>query len=83
MPKSRKRSWKKTAGDAELPLAELCRDCHDKVHATFEHRELESTYRSMEALRAAPELASYLKWIRKQAPTVRFRTRSNRRRGDR
>lgn len=83
VPKSRKRSWKKTSGDAELPTADLCRDCHEKVHATFGHRELETAYRSIEALRAAPELASYIKWIRKQPPTVRFHTRQDRRRGGR
>ncbi len=81
VPKSRKKQWKKTAGNAELPQADLCRDCHDKVHATFEHRQLEAAYRTIESLRAAPELAAYLKWIRKQPPTVRFRTRQRSDRG--
>ncbi len=75
MPRSRKRHKTRKTGDPTLPLVGLCRNCHEMVHATFDNKQLERLYHTVDALRAAPELASYLAWIRKQPATVRFRTR--------
>lgn len=57
---------------------ELCRPCHKQVHALFGNVELERVYNTIDLLRAAPALRSFIKWIRKQPATTSFRTaRSN------
>lgn len=53
----------------------LCRPCHKQLHATFSNNDLAKSYDSVEALRNAPLLAPFLKWIRKQAPDRNFKTR--------
>lgn len=53
----------------------LCRPCHKQVHALFANKELERAYSEISALRRAPELQKFVKWIRKQPPTVNITTR--------
>lgn len=52
----------------------FCRPCHKQVHATFSNKQLAENYHSVELLQAAPELAPFLAWIRKQKPDRNFRT---------
>jgi 5-methylcytosine-specific restriction endonuclease McrA len=52
----------------------LCKPCHKQLHAVFSNKELEQRYDSIEALRSAPQLAAFLKWIGKQKPDRNFRT---------
>lgn len=42
----------------------LCRDCHDAVHRFVSEKDLGSQYRSLEALRAHPEIARFVTWVR-------------------
>jgi hypothetical protein len=49
---------------AESPTVELCRPCHEQVHALFTNAELREEYDTVAALRAADRLADYLSWIR-------------------
>ena len=51
----------------------LCRQCHGMVHATYTNHTLAATYPTIAQLRLAPELAAFLRWVRKQAPTRRTR----------
>jgi len=60
-------------GKAEQRIP-LCKPCHKQLHATFSNRELELLYPTLEALRSAPRLQPFLKWIRKQKPDRNFRT---------
>ncbi|UCG15490.1 MAG: HNH endonuclease [Phycisphaerales bacterium] len=53
----------------------LCKTCHGHIHALFSVKELERSYRTLDALRAASPLQGYLRWIRKQKPTRQFRRR--------
>jgi hypothetical protein len=64
-----------TVEDVEL----LCPQCHGMVHATFTNATLAAVYPTLGQLRKAPELAAYLKWVRKQAPTSRKRNKPRRR----
>ena len=50
-----------TAADVDL----ICSQCHGMVHATFTNRTLEALYPTIEELRLAPELAAFIKWVRK------------------
>jgi hypothetical protein len=49
------------------------------VHATFTNATLAAIYPTIEQLRAAPELARFLTWVRKQPPTRRKRNKERRR----
>lgn len=64
----------------------ICRDCHDAVHALFSNKQLESEFDSVEALMANERFAKTVKFISKQDPGGRTKTkRSNdkrRRRGN-
>lgn len=52
----------------------LCKPCHKQIHATFGNTDLARVYASLAALRQAPQLQPFLKWIRKQKPDRNFRT---------
>jgi 5-methylcytosine-specific restriction protein A len=64
---------KEQGGTAEHRLP-FCRPCHKQIHATFSNKQLAESYHTIELLRAAPELAKFLAWIRKQKPDRNFRT---------
>jgi hypothetical protein len=51
----------------------ICSQCHGMVHATYTNETLARVYPTIEELRAAPELAAFLKWVRKQPPSRRKR----------
>jgi hypothetical protein len=65
-----------TAEDIEL----ICAQCHGMVHVTFTNRTLAALYPTIQQLRQAPELARYLRWVRRQPPTRRTRNARRRRR---
>jgi len=52
----------------------LCKPCHKQIHATYANTDLARVYDSIDALRRAPLLQPFLKWIRKQSPHRNFRT---------
>jgi 5-methylcytosine-specific restriction protein A len=54
--------------------APFCKPCHKQIHAIFSNKQLAEEYASLDALHAAPELATFLAWIRKQKPDRTFRT---------
>jgi hypothetical protein len=57
----------------------LCRQCHGMVHATYTNATLAGVYPVIAQLRRAPELAKYLRWVRKRPPSRRKRNRPRRR----
>jgi hypothetical protein len=65
-----------TTDDVEL----LCGQCHGMVHATFTNATLAAVYPTLPELRRAPELAGFLKWVRKLSPGRRKRNKERRRR---
>ncbi|HEX8330107.1 MAG TPA: HNH endonuclease [Hymenobacter sp.] len=48
------------------PTVDLCQPCHSSVHRFLSNRDLARRYPSVESLRQADELQTYLHWIRKQ-----------------
>ena len=64
-----------TAEHVEL----ICSQCHGMVHATFTNRTLEALYPTLAELRQAPELAAFLRWVRKQPASRRTRNEPRRR----
>lgn len=49
------------------------------VHATYTNRTVAVEYAIIEELRAAPELAAFIKWVRKQPVTRKKRNEERRR----
>jgi hypothetical protein len=64
-----------TQADVEL----ICSQCHGMIHATYANTTLAELYPTIAQLRRAPELASFLKWVRKQ-PSVCWTKNAPRRR---
>jgi len=52
----------------------LCRPCHKQLHALFSNAKLAKSFDRIELLKTAPELQTFLGWIRKQKPDRNFRT---------
>lgn len=48
------------------PVVNLCQPCHSSVHRFLSNRDLARRYSTIEALRGAEELQTYLRWIRRQ-----------------
>ncbi len=57
------------------PKALLCPTCHRQIHAMFSEATLAKEFNSIESLRANPEVASYLAWVRRQKGPTNFRVR--------
>ncbi len=64
-----------TNDDIEL----ICKQCHGMVHATFTNETLAAFYPTIEQLRKAPELAPYIRWVRKQPSSRRTKNAPRRR----
>lgn len=64
---------KERGGKAEHRLP-FCKPCHKQVHAVFSNKQLADAYHTIEQLRGAPELATFLSWICKQRADRNFRT---------
>jgi hypothetical protein len=67
-------------GGTQEDVALLCSQCHGMVHSTFTNQTLARMYPSVAKLREAPELESFLRWVRKQPPSRRKRNRPRRKR---
>ena len=75
----------KLKGGAKLPTVRLHQICHSAVHARFSETELARRLNDVEALRADPDLARFLEWVRTKpdgfhAPTRMTGTRKAARR---
>ncbi len=73
VPRSRKRHEEEGYG----PKADLCRDCHRKIHATWDNKALARERNTVESLRAAPELQTYFRWIRRRPACTYFGSRDS------
>lgn len=63
----------KSKGGTEDHVELICGQCHGMVHATFTNDTLAKVYPTVAELRLAPELAGFIKWVRKQPATRRTR----------
>ena len=53
-------------GGKDGPVVDLCQPCHSSVHRFLSNRDLARRCPTVEALRQAEELQTYLNWIRRQ-----------------
>lgn len=47
------------------------RVCHSKIHATWDENTLRDEYNTWEKIREAPEMQSFIRWVRKKPPEFR------------
>jgi hypothetical protein len=79
VPKTRLRKHKRRTGETrQTELVDLCRPCHSTIHVHLTEKQLEQDYASLEALRQHPEIARFIKWVRKQSPNKRIIVRKPR-----
>jgi len=63
------------------PKASLCSTCHRQLHALFSEETLAKELTSIDAIRANPQVAQYVRWARRQKGSANFPVRrSNNRR---
>lgn len=69
----------RSRGGTQDHVEMLCRQCHGMVHATYTNRTLGAIYPTIEQLRESPELAPFLRWVRKQPSSRCTRNKPRRR----
>ena len=64
-------------GGADGPTAEVCLPCHRQLHVLHDHETLATRLNTLDALRADPAIAAYLRWKRKakRVPTPKRQRR--------
>ncbi|MFP7693049.1 HNH nuclease-like protein HlpB [Bacillus subtilis] len=67
----------KEEGGTFLPTVMLCIPCHKQIHALYTNQELAVRLNGMAELRSDPELARFVKWIRKQPPEKLIKTKKS------
>lgn len=55
------------------------RICHRKIHSVLGERDLATVYHEPEALKAHPEIARFVRWVRTKPPEFYKRTEPARR----
>ncbi|GAC1526527.1 MAG: HNH nuclease-like protein HlpB [Ramlibacter sp.] len=68
----------KSRGGRETTL--LHRICHRQIHALFSETELAHDFANPAALRANPDVARFIDWVRTKPPAFMERTRKSARR---
>lgn len=69
----------KLKGGRQGPTVLLHQICHATLHASFTEAELARHYNTIEALRAAPEIAKFVAWVAGKPPGFYSRTAGGRR----
>ena len=64
----------KQKGGTHEHVAPLCRPCHGFIHATYDNYTLAVALNTLDALRRDPNVAKFVKFIRKQDVGAKFRT---------
>ena len=57
------------------PTVRLCSTCHRQLHALFSEATLAKELNTVELVRSDPQMADYLRWVRRQKGATSFRVR--------
>lgn len=76
-PLGRRVEWhhpvpKSRGGRETVPVHPIC---HRAIHATLDNKMLERSFADAEALRAHPDIARFLSWVRNKDPDFHAPTR--------
>ncbi len=69
----------KLKGGKGGPVVLLHDICHRRIHATLSEADLARSFHSVDALRAHPEIARFIAWVRRRPPGFHARTAGGRR----
>lgn len=69
----------KLKGGKGGPTVRLHQICHNEIHATLTEAELAREYATIDALRAHPRLAAFIRWVAKRPPEFHARSSGGRR----
>lgn len=69
----------KLRGGKGGPTVLLHQICHSEIHATFTETELAREFNTLEALRAHPRLAGFIRWVAARPPGFRSKVPGRRR----
>ena len=69
----------KLKGGRNGPTVLLHQICHNEIHATLTEAELAREYASIDALKAHPRLAKFIRWVSKRPPGFHSKTPGARR----
>lgn len=69
----------KSRGGREVEL--ICRPCHAQIHAVYTEKELEQDFGTLDSLRQAPKLQSWMRFVRRRKPTGRIRVKTSKDKG--
>lgn len=69
-------------GGTNLGTVRLHQICHSAIHARFSEAELARHLNDIAALRADPEIAAFIEWVRTKPPEFHAPTRMTRERRD-
>lgn len=76
-----KRNKKRFArDDVRSRIAMLCPACHRQLHALFSEKVLERELNTLALLRAHPDVATFVAWLRKQPTDRKVGVRRSKRR---
>ncbi|MFD1156540.1 HNH endonuclease [Roseovarius aestuarii] len=78
-PQSHHHLVPKLKGGKGGPTVLLHQICHNEIHATLTEVELAREYATINALRAHPRIAKFIKWVRKRPPGFHSKTPGRRR----
>lgn len=53
-------------GGKKGPCVDIHRFCHTKIHSIFTNAELAKKYNTVEALRAHPDIAKFIEWVKEK-----------------
>ncbi|MEX0280683.1 MAG: HNH endonuclease [Arenibacterium sp.] len=69
----------KLKGGKGGPVVLLHHICHREIHASLSEAELARDYATIEALRAHPRLAKFIRWVAKRPPEFQSKVPGKRR----
>jgi len=55
-------------------IVDTCGSCGSFIHRTWSNNELRDVYNTVEKILEDERFSRYLKWLKKQAPSRKFRT---------
>ena len=80
IPVSRHKNKKTIRRHSKEKLGEtidVCRECHNQLHATLNEKEMDENYYSFELLCQHPEINKFMTWIRKHQPRGKVTVKRN------
>lgn len=80
MPQSLHHLVPKLKGGKGGATVRLHQICHNEIHASLTEAELARDFSTIQALRAHPRLANFIRWVQKRPPGFKSRTPGPRRR---